>query len=151
MNERQERFCFEYAGCLNATTAAIEAGYAPTSAYSQGFDLLKKPEIQSRITQLLDERRAEQQRQFINASQQAIHALLDVVNNPRCAAQARVSAAVAILDRGGHSVVNKSLIKGEITYAELTHEQRIERVTYLLEQARSRRIASDNPGDTGPD
>lgn len=151
MNERQELFAFEYAACLNATEAALRAGYSENSAYAQGHALLKNVEIQARITALLDERRAEQQRQFINANDQAIAALLDVVNNPRCAAQARVSAAVAILDRGGHSVVNKSLIKGEITYAELTHEQRIERVTYLLEQARSRRIASDNPGDTGPD
>ncbi len=151
MNERQERFCFEYAGCLNATTAAIEAGYAPTSAYSQGFDLLKKPEIQSRITQLLDERRAEQQRQFINANDQAIAALLDVVNNPRCAAQARVSAAVAILDRGGHSVVNKSLIKAEVNVNELTHEQRAARVSYLFELARARRAGADTDGDTGPD
>lgn len=151
MNERQELFAFEYAGTLNATEAAIAAGYSVASAYSQGHDLLKKPEIQAKVAQYLDERRLQQARQFTLANDQAISALLEIISNPRAAAQARVSAAVAILDRGGHSVINKSLIKAEVNVNELSHEQRAARLAYLLELARSRRIASDTPGDTGPD
>ncbi len=45
LNPRQERFVAEYLVDLNATQAAIRAGYSPKTAGSQGFDLLKKPEV----------------------------------------------------------------------------------------------------------
>lgn len=45
LNEKQTRFCVEYMLDLNATQAAIRAGYSPDTAYSIGHDLLKKPEI----------------------------------------------------------------------------------------------------------
>lgn len=46
---KQERFANEYLIDLNATQAAIRAGYAKRTAGSQGHDLLKKPEIQAAI------------------------------------------------------------------------------------------------------
>lgn len=49
LNQKQERFVAEYLIDLNATQAAIRAGYSPKTAGSQGFDLLKKPEIQAAI------------------------------------------------------------------------------------------------------
>lgn len=49
LNARQEAFCQSYARKANATQAAKDAGYSPKTAYSQGHDLLKKPEILSRI------------------------------------------------------------------------------------------------------
>lgn len=49
LNERQKKFCIEYLKDLNATQAAIRAGYSKNTAGSQGFDLLKKPEIQDFI------------------------------------------------------------------------------------------------------
>lgn len=52
MNEKQKRFCEEYIIDHNATQAAIRAGYSERSAYSQAFDLLKKPEIQAKIQEL---------------------------------------------------------------------------------------------------
>lgn len=45
LNPKQERFVIEYLVDLNATQAAIRAGYSPKTAGVQGFDLLKKPEI----------------------------------------------------------------------------------------------------------
>lgn len=45
MNAKQARFVAEYLIDLNATQAAIRAGYSEKTAGSQGFDLLKKPEI----------------------------------------------------------------------------------------------------------
>ena len=54
MNEKQMRFCEEYIIDHNATQAAIRAGYKERSAYSQAFDLLKKPEIQEKIQELTD-------------------------------------------------------------------------------------------------
>lgn len=47
LNEKQKRFCDEYLKDYNATQAATRAGYSPKTAYSQGHDLLKKPEVQS--------------------------------------------------------------------------------------------------------
>lgn len=52
MNEKQQRFCEEYIIDHNATQAAIRAGYKERSAYSQAFDLLRKPEIQAKIQEL---------------------------------------------------------------------------------------------------
>lgn len=54
--EMQERFCQEYIIDLNATQAAIRAGYSERTAYSQGQRLLKKVEIQERIQELMKER-----------------------------------------------------------------------------------------------
>ena len=45
LNPKQERFVVEYLVDLNATQAAIRAGYSPKTAGVQAFDLLKKPEI----------------------------------------------------------------------------------------------------------
>jgi phage terminase small subunit len=46
LNHRQRSFVVEYLqNGGNATKAALSAGYSPKSAYSQGHDLLKKPEI----------------------------------------------------------------------------------------------------------
>ncbi len=52
MNERQRRFAEYYATSLNATDAAIQAGYSRHSAYSSGQRLLKKAEIQEYLTGL---------------------------------------------------------------------------------------------------
>jgi phage terminase small subunit len=52
LTEKQERFCREYIIDLNATQAAIRAGYSKKTAGAIGFEYLKKPEIKSRIEQL---------------------------------------------------------------------------------------------------
>lgn len=46
---KQEGFSQHYARHGNATRAAKEAGYSEKTAYSQGHDLLKKPEIIDRV------------------------------------------------------------------------------------------------------
>lgn len=56
LTERQEQFCNEYLIDLNATQAAIRAGYKEKTAYSAGQRLLKHVEIQKRIQQLKNER-----------------------------------------------------------------------------------------------
>jgi len=52
LKERQEKFCQAYLISRNATSAAKEAGYSERSAYNQGHELLKRPEIQERIEEL---------------------------------------------------------------------------------------------------
>lgn len=49
LSPKQERFVAEYLVDLNATQAAIRAGYSPKTAGVQAFDLLKKPEIAAAI------------------------------------------------------------------------------------------------------
>lgn len=55
LNNQQKLFVECYLKHFNATRAAKEAGYSEKTAYSQGHDLLKKPEIQSRVRARLDE------------------------------------------------------------------------------------------------
>ncbi len=56
LTDKQERFCQEYLVDLNATQAAIRAGYSPRTAGQTGHDNLKKPEIAVRVAELKEER-----------------------------------------------------------------------------------------------
>lgn len=51
LNDKQARFVEEYLVDLNATQSAIRAGYSEKTAGQQGFELLKKPEIQEAIAE----------------------------------------------------------------------------------------------------
>ena len=50
MTPKQERFVEEYLVDLNATQAAIRAGYSKSTSYSIGQRLLKNVDIQKAIT-----------------------------------------------------------------------------------------------------
>lgn len=52
MTAKQKRFCEEYLIDLNATQAAIRAGYSEKTAYSIGNENLKKPEVRDYIAAL---------------------------------------------------------------------------------------------------
>ena len=56
LTKKNEVFCDEYQIDLNATQAAIRAGYSVESAGSIGSELLKKPEIRARIDRAMAER-----------------------------------------------------------------------------------------------
>lgn len=56
LTAKQELFVQEYLVDLNATQAAIRAGYSEKTAYSIGQENLKKPEIQEYIQTLMEER-----------------------------------------------------------------------------------------------
>lgn len=49
LTDKQERFVQEYLVDLNATQAAIRAGYSPETAGAIGAENLKKPQIKARI------------------------------------------------------------------------------------------------------
>ncbi len=53
MTEKQNRFILEYARTLNATQAAISAGYSQKTAYSQGNRLLKNAEIRKVLSEIM--------------------------------------------------------------------------------------------------
>lgn len=56
LNDKQQRFAEEYVIDLNATQAAIRAGYDQNSAYSQGCRLLKHDKVKKYIDKLIDKR-----------------------------------------------------------------------------------------------
>lgn len=56
MTQKQKRFIEEYLIDLNATQAAIRAGYSPDTAKSIGSENLTKPDIQARIARAMAER-----------------------------------------------------------------------------------------------
>ena len=73
MTPKQERFVAEYLIDLNATQAAIRAGYSANSASEQSYDLLRKPQIAEAVAIAKQER---SQRTQIDADW-VIQALLD--------------------------------------------------------------------------
>ncbi len=52
LKAKQEKFCEEYMIDLNATQAAIRAGYSKKSAGTQGAENMQKPLILERISEL---------------------------------------------------------------------------------------------------
>ena len=56
LTEKQARFVAEYLVDLNATEAAKRAGYSEKTAYSIGFENLRKPEIQEAIQSAMAQR-----------------------------------------------------------------------------------------------
>nr|WP_318379997.1 terminase small subunit [uncultured Enterobacter sp.]DAI86909.1 MAG TPA: Terminase small subunit [Caudoviricetes sp.] len=56
LTDKQEMFCREYLIDLNATQAAIRAGYSEKTARASGSENLTKPDIQTRISELKAER-----------------------------------------------------------------------------------------------
>lgn len=57
MTPKQERFIAEYLVDMNATQAAIRAGYSAKTAYSIGQRLLKNVEVSQTISSAMTERR----------------------------------------------------------------------------------------------
>jgi phage terminase small subunit len=55
LTPKQDRFCREYLVDLNATQAAIRAGYSEKTAKQQGSRLLTNADVQTRISELQDE------------------------------------------------------------------------------------------------
>lgn len=56
LTNRQEAFCHEYLIDLNATQAAIRAGYSSKTAAEQGSRLMATPAVHNRVLQLQAER-----------------------------------------------------------------------------------------------
>lgn len=58
MTPKQKRFCDEYLIDLNATQAAIRAGYSVRSAQNSGYQNLEKPPIREYISKRLKEKQS---------------------------------------------------------------------------------------------
>ena len=75
LTAKQQRFCDEYLIDLNATQAAIRAGYSKKTAYAIGDENLKKPEIKNQI----DKRMAEKEAALIADQDEVLKYLTEVM------------------------------------------------------------------------
>lgn len=99
LSPKQEQFCREYLVDLNATQAAIRAGYSPKTAYSMGQRLLKNVEVQKAVQSAMDER---SKRTEVNADY-VLTNLLEIVE--RCMQRAPVlHKGEQVVDEEGNSV-----------------------------------------------
>jgi len=74
LTDKQEMFCREYLIDLNATQAAIRAGYSDNTARKIGSENLTKPDIAQRIIDLKSQRN---ERLEVNADY-VLHRLVDI-------------------------------------------------------------------------
>ena len=79
LTAKQQRFVDEYLKDLNATQAALRAGYSEKTAYSVGHENLKKPEIQKAIQEAQNKRseRTEVTQDFV------INTIVETINRCR--------------------------------------------------------------------
>ena len=87
MTPKQAAFVLEYLVDLNATQAAIRAGYSAETAGSTGWENLQKPEIQAAITEGQGERvvrtKVDQDYVIRGLSREAEAGDVDEPNGPR--------------------------------------------------------------------
>lgn len=79
VTEKQKRFCDEYLTDLNATQAAVRAGYSKKTAYSIGEENLRKPEIKEYI----EKRMAEKESQLIADQDEVMRYLTAVMRREK--------------------------------------------------------------------
>ena len=71
LNRKQSLFVDEYLRDMNATQAAMRAGYSKRSAYSIGSENLRKPEIAAEIQRRLDEKKMTADEDLVRLSEMA--------------------------------------------------------------------------------
>ena len=98
MTQKQKLFCDEYLIDLNATQAAIRAGYSKKTAYSIGVENLKKPEIKKYI----DDRMAEKEAALIADQDEVLKYLTKVLRGES------QSSVLARNEMGGEDVIEKA-------------------------------------------
>lgn len=97
LTAKQQRFCDEYLIDLNATQAAIRAGYSKKTAYRTGADNLMKPQIKSYI----DARMAEKESELIADQDEVLKYLTSVMRG------GSLSSVLARDEVGADQVIEK--------------------------------------------
>lgn len=120
LNGMQKLFCSEYLADLNATQAAIRAGYSKDTACVQGSRLLSADKIQAEIQRLMDRRTA---RCNITADW-VLNTLVETVE--------RCKQARPVLDRKGQVVMAEDDETGELRPVYQYDAANVIRATELL-------------------
>lgn len=96
LTDKQKRFCDEYLCDMNATQAAIRAGYSKRTAYRTGADNLKKPQIRAYI----DKRMAEKDVELIATQNEVLQYLTSVMRGESVAVE-------VVVDGDGAKLIEK--------------------------------------------
>ena len=117
---KQARFCEEYLIDLNATQAAIRAGYAAKSANTDGPRMLVNAGIQARIAEL----QAERSRRTDIRADDVLRTLYDEARGigPDTTSSARIRAA-ELLGKNLGMFVDRLRIEGAWTFDDLIDRQ----------------------------
>lgn len=107
LTAKQQRFCDEYLIDLNATQAAIRAGYSKKTAYSIGVENLKKPELKKYI----EDRMAEKDKELIATGDEVLKYLTSVMRGKSS------SSVLARDEMGADRVIEKPPDEKERTKA----------------------------------
>ena len=117
LTDKQQIFVNEYLIDLNATKAAVRAGYSEKTAYSIGSENLRKPEIQKAIEKAFNERKA----RVLVTQDDVVNGLLDEAKNKDegSSHSARVSAWAHLgkhlnmfIDKVDHTTNGKEIKSG---------------------------------------
>ncbi len=98
LTAKQQRFCDEYLIDLNATQAAIRAGYSKKTAYAIGIENLKKLELKRYI----EERMAEKESELIADQDEVLKYLTSVMRGET------QSSVLALCGDGCQEVIEKN-------------------------------------------
>lgn len=96
LTDKQKRFCDEYLCDMNATQAAIRAGYSKRTAYRTGADNLKKLQIRAYI----DKRMAEKDAELIATQNEVLQYLTSVMRGESVAVE-------VVVDGDGAKLIEK--------------------------------------------
>lgn len=107
MTEQWEIFATEYARTGNATQSAIVAGYSETSAYNQGYRLMKNDEVVKRIAEIQHQMSQELRDKMSAKASSAFEVLEQIMRNPDAKDADRIKCAVEVLDRAGYVAEKK--------------------------------------------
>lgn len=111
MNDRQEKFCREYAACGNATTAAEKAGYSKKTARAIGSRLLTNVDICKRIKEL---GKAGEKAAMLTIADKR-RRLLEIVNDPEEKTD-NILKAIDLDNKMEGVYTNKTELSGGIEY-----------------------------------
>lgn len=128
LNDRQKKFCEEYLIDLDATKAAIRAGYSKKTAGVIGYENLQKPQIR----QYIDERMEMHKKKRIADQEEILQLLTDI-------ARGRTTGAGLVGTGGGSQDVRQipptlsertraAELLGK-RYALFTDRQQVENIT----------------------
>lgn len=97
MTAKQQAFCDEYLIDLNATQAAIRAGYSKKTAMEQGYQLLQKTSVQEYIA----DRMAEKETELIASQDEVLRYFTSVMRGESS------SSVLARQEDGSETVIEK--------------------------------------------
>lgn len=97
MTDKQRRFVDEYMIDLNATQAAIRAGYSPKNADKIGPELLGKTRVSTEITKL----KAERSRTTTWTAERVVSELAKIALDPEAKRSDKIKALELIGKHGG--------------------------------------------------